>query len=147
ANRGAFENDGHSVGLNIHLPQEQYPNPYLTLSMDFRYFFVRKFMFMKHAVGFVIYPGGFGTMDELFEALTLLQTGKVASFPVVLVGKSFWGGLVDWLENTMMTEGCIDNDDRAIFTLVETAEEAADIITDHFRRSDFDHSHNYTLQE
>lgn len=135
ANKGAFENGGHSVGLNIHLPHEQHANPYLTLNMDFRYFFVRKFMFMKHAVGFVIYPGGYGTMDELFEALTLVQTGKAGPFPVVLVGKGFWSGLVDWLENTMLTCGCIDQGDRSIFSLVDTADEAAAIIIDHYRNN------------
>jgi len=134
SNRGAFEASGRSVGLNIQLPHEQSANVYQTISLDFRYFFVRKFMFMKHAVGFVIYPGGFGTMDELFEALTLLQTGKSELFPVVLVGKQYWQGLLDWLENTMLVEGCIDKNDFNLFTLVDSAEEAADIIIQHHKK-------------
>ena len=95
ANRGAYQQGGHSLGLNITLPHEQSANRYQNTSLSFRYFFVRKMMFVKHAVGFAIYPGGFGTMDELFEALTLVQTGKAAKFPIVLVGKDYWSGLMD----------------------------------------------------
>lgn len=135
ANRGAFENRGKSVGLNIQLPAEQSANQYQTISLDFRYFFVRKFMFLKHAVGFVIYPGGFGTMDELFEVLTLVQTRKVAHFPVVLVGQSYWQGLLDWMKQTMLTEhGCIGSEDLSLLKVVDTAEEAARLIMDCYRQ-------------
>ena len=103
-------------------------NNYQDISLDFRYFFVRKFLFVKHAVGFVIFPGGYGTMDELFEALTLVQTGKVDPFPIVLIGVSYWSGLIDWLQQTMLSEGCITQDDMELFHLVDTPEEAADIV-------------------
>lgn len=134
SNRGAFEAEGESVGLNIQLPHEQSANEYQTISLDFRYFFVRKFMFMKHAVGFVIFPGGFGTIDELFEALTLLQTGKSKTFPIVLVGKAYWQGMMDWIGSTMLNEGCISKDDLDLLTLVDSAEEAADIIIEHHKQ-------------
>ena len=127
-NRGAYQQGGRSIGLNITLPHEQHANHYQTMSMSFRYFFVRKLMFVKHAVGFVIYPGGFGTMDELFEALTLVQTGKAARFPIVLVGKDYWGGLMQWLEKTMLASGCIDRADYELLQLVDNADEAARII-------------------
>src|SRR5215217_6753368 len=104
ANRGAYEAGGISIGCNIELPFEQGTNAYVDVSVNFRYFFVRKTMFMKYAEGFVIFPGGFGTMDELFEALTLIQTGKVRNFPVILFGSSYWGGLLDWIRNTMLVE-------------------------------------------
>jgi uncharacterized protein (TIGR00730 family) len=128
ANRGAYQQGGKSVGLNVTLPHEQHANHYQSLSMSFRYFFVRKFMFVKHAVGFAIYPGGFGTMDELFEALTLVQTGKAARFPIVLVGKEYWSGLLDWLEKTMMASGCVDRKEMDLLHLVDNADEAAKII-------------------
>ena len=134
ANRGAYEVKGKSVGLNIKLPMEQSANPYQTIGLDFRYFFVRKFMFVKHAVGFVIYPGGFGTMDELFEALTLVQTGKVSPFPVVLVGKAFWQGMMVWLKDTMLAEGCISPEDFDLFSVVDTPEEAVAIIVEHWKK-------------
>lgn len=133
-NRGAHGQGALSIGLNITLPQEQIPNPYQDVSLYFRYFFVRKFMFMKHAVAFAIYPGGFGTLDEMFEALTLIQTAKSDAFPVVLVGRSYWQGLLDWLRSTMMPEGCIGEADMELMKVVDTAEEAADIIIAHFRR-------------
>lgn len=129
-NRGAYQQGGRSIGLNITLPHEQHANHYQTMSLSFRYFFVRKLMFVKHAVGFVIYPGGFGTMDELFEALTLVQTGKAAKFPIVLVGKDYWSGLMDWLEKTMLQSGCIDRNDFNLLQLVDNADEAARIIID-----------------
>ncbi|MCF8258397.1 MAG: TIGR00730 family Rossman fold protein [Flavobacteriales bacterium] len=127
ANKGAHRAGGRSVGLNIDLPHEQHSNPYIDRDklINFDYFFVRKLMFTKYSQGFVVLPGGFGTMDELFEALTLIQTGKVARFPVVLVGTKFYGGLVDWMRNTMMTEGNILPEDLDRFKLVDTAEEAA----------------------
>lgn len=102
ANRGAKNAGGRSIGLNIQLPHEQDPNPYQDLSIDFRYFFIRKFMFVKYASAYVIFPGGFGTLDELFEALTLIQTDKIKDFPVVLVGTDFWSGLLDWIRDTMV---------------------------------------------
>lgn len=131
ANKGAKDAGGVSIGLNITLPLEQAPNPYQTISLTFRYFFVRKLMFVKHAVGFVIMPGGFGTLDELFEALTLVQTGKVASFPIVLVNRDYWAGLVDWLKNRMLGDGNINQEDMALVQVVDTPEEAADIIKAH----------------
>ncbi len=133
ANRGAFEQGGNSVGLNIQLPHEQSANSYQTTSLEFRYFFVRKFMFVKHAVGFVIYPGGYGTMDELFEALTLVQTGKAGKFPIVLVGREYWQGLIDWMQSTMLEQGCIDESDLQLLKLVDNAEQAAQLISDYVR--------------
>src|SRR5690606_28046986 len=108
-----------AVGLNIQLPQEQQPNVYRDIALYFRYFFVRKFLFVKYAIGFVIFPGGFGTMDELFEALTLVQTGKVRPFPVVLVGTEYWRGLLDWMEATMQGNGCISDHELRLITLVD----------------------------
>ncbi len=134
ANRGAYQQGGRSVGLNITLPHEQSANHYQSTSLSFRYFFVRKLMFVKHAVGFAIYPGGFGTMDELFEALTLVQTGKAAKFPIVLVGKDYWGGLMDWLQNTMLASGCVDRKELDLLQLVDNADEAAKIIIDRHRK-------------
>src|SRR5438477_4838226 len=111
ANRGAHEAGGLSVGCNIELPHEQTVNPYVDVSVNFRYFFCRKTMFMKYAEGFVLFPGGFGTLDELFEALTLIQTGKVQRFPVVLFGSAYWRGLMDWIRERLLAEGKIDEDD------------------------------------
>ncbi|WP_226704465.1 TIGR00730 family Rossman fold protein [Microbulbifer elongatus] len=132
-NRGAFTHSGASIGLSIELPFEQVPNPYQDINLNFRYFFVRKFMFVKHAVGFIAMPGGYGTMDELFEALTLVQTQKVRRFPIVLVGKRYWSGLVDWMKDTVLERGCIDAADLQLFTLVDTVEEAAQIIIEYIR--------------
>lgn len=128
ANEGAFPTAACSIGLNIELPHEQGANRFQDLSLDFRYFFVRKLMFVKHAVGFVVFPGGFGTMDELFEALTLVQTGKIAPFPVVLFGVKYWQGLVDWLRETVLAEGCIDSGDLTCFYLTDSVDEAFDIV-------------------
>ena len=115
ANRGCREAGGLSVGCNIELPFEQGMNEYVDLGIDFRYFFVRKMMFVKYAEAFVVFPGGFGTLDELFEALTLIQTGKVHHFPVVLFGSSFWSGLADWLRQPVLAEGMIGPEDMALF--------------------------------
>lgn len=132
ANRGAYPEKGLSIGLNITLPKEQDANPYQDVGLSFRYFFVRKFMFVKHAVGFVIFPGGFGTLDELFEALTLVQTAKVGSpFPIVLVGEEYWQGLLDWLRQTVLVNNCISEEDLALFTVASNADEAADLILKH----------------
>lgn len=134
ANKGAYQNGSLSIGLNITLPHEQKPNNYQDISLSFRYFFVRKFMFMKHAIAFAIFPGGFGTLDEMFEALTLIQTEKSEPFPVVLVGKSYWQGLFTWLRETMLAKGCINENDLQLITLVDSADEAARIIIDHYRK-------------
>lgn len=131
ANKGAFEAGGKSVGLNIELPFEQFHNKYIDRDkiLEFDYFFVRKVMFMKYSQGFIVLPGGFGTMDELFEALTLIQTGKVARFPIVLVGKDYWSGLMDWVKDTMLNvEKNIKEDDLNLYRLVDTAEEATEHI-------------------
>jgi uncharacterized protein (TIGR00730 family) len=123
ANRGCQEASGVSIGCNIELPFEQGMNAYVDLGIDFRYFFVRKTMFMKYAEAFVVFPGGFGTLDELFEALTLIQTGKVIHFPVVLVGSSYWGPLQNWLRDTLLAEGKILATDLDIFTVVDDPQE------------------------
>ena len=115
ANRGCREAGGLSIGCNIELPFEQSMNPYVDLGVDFRYFFVRKMMFVKYAEGFVVFPGGFGTLDELFEALTLIQTGKVQHFPVVLFGSEYWSGLLDWLHRPVLAEGKVAADDLRLF--------------------------------
>lgn len=120
-----------SVGLNIELPHEQRPNPYLDLSLSFRYFFVRKLMFVKYAIGYVIFPGGFGTMDEFFESLTLIQTGKIRRFPVVLYGREYWEEMVDWMQRRMLGEGCIAEEDLELFHLVDAPEEALRILVAH----------------
>src|SRR5205823_13995314 len=114
ANRGAHEAGGLSIGCNIELPKEQALNPYVTISVNFRYFFCRKTMFMKYSEGFVLFPGGFGTLDELFEALTLIQTQKIKQFPLLLLGTDYWRGLFDWLRARVMGEGKIDNKDLAL---------------------------------
>ncbi len=126
ANKGAHAAGGKSVGLNIRLPFEQESNPYIDADklIMFSYFFVRKLMFIKYAQGFVVLPGGFGTMDELFEALTLIQTEKIGRFPIVLVGKEYYGGLVDWMKTTMIIEGNIGPEDLKFFNVAETADEA-----------------------
>ena len=129
ASKGAFEAGGPSVGLNIKLPMEQHPNPYQNVSLDFRYFFIRKVCFLKYAVALVAYPGGFGTLDEFFEAITLIQTRKVNPIPMVLVGKAFWQPMVDFFRNTMLLEyQTISEQDLNLFTLVDTPEEACDFI-------------------
>lgn len=133
-NKGAFHEGALSIGLNITLPQEQAPNAYQDISLSFRYFFVRKFMFIKHSIAFAILPGGFGTLDETFEALTLIQTEKTEPFPVVLIGREYWSGLVDWMRNTMLPHGCIGQKDMELFTVVDDEEEAARIIIAHYRK-------------
>lgn len=127
-NRGAHEAGGVSVGLGIELPFETGLNPYVGIGVDFRYFFARKVMFLRYAQGFVVLPGGFGTLDELFEALTLVQTGTVTRFPVVLVGREFWGPLVDWIRGTLAARGMISPEDVDLLTVVDTAQEAVDRI-------------------
>lgn len=129
ANKGAALAGGTSVGLGIELPFEQGTNEHLTMEVHFRYFFVRKLMFIKYAQAFVVLPGGFGTMDELFEAITLRQTHKISSFPIVLVGSHYWGGLVEWIRARMLADGMIDEADLAQLTLVDSAPEAVDAVT------------------
>jgi uncharacterized protein (TIGR00730 family) len=131
ANRGCQEGGGLSVGCNIELPHEQSLNPYVDLGVEFRYFFARKTMFVKYAEAFVILPGGFGTMDELFEALTLIQTGKVRHFPVVLVGTSYWGGLLDWIRSTLLANGMISPGDVELLRITDDPDEAIQIIQAH----------------
>ncbi|MEY5069695.1 MAG: hypothetical protein RLZ47_1557 [Bacteroidota bacterium] len=131
ANKGAYQAGGKSVGLNIELPFEQFHNKYIDRDklLEFDYFFVRKVMFMKYSQGFIVLPGGFGTLDEMFEALTLIQTGKIARFPIVLVGTAYWKGLIDWLKETMLLkEHNINEEDLNLFRLVDTAEDAAEHI-------------------
>ena len=131
ANKGAFEGEGTSVGLNIVLPFEQHSNPYIDhdKNINFDYFFVRKVMFVKYSQGFIVMPGGFGTLDELFEALTLIQTDKIGRFPIILVGRAFWGGLVDWIKATLLEmEHNISPQDLSLFAVVDTAQEAVDEI-------------------
>jgi len=128
ANKGAAQAGGKSVGLHIHLPNEQRPNKYANVRLDFKYFFIRKVMFVKYAVAYVIVPGGFGTLDELFEALTLIQTQRIKSFPVVLLDSSYWNGLVGWMKDIVLKARCISPSDLDIFSLVDTPEEAVRII-------------------
>ncbi len=136
ANKGAAEAGGRSIGLNIELPMEQIPNPYQNVALEFRYFFVRKVMFLKYAHGFIVFPGGFGTMDEFFESLVLIQTLKQASFPVILMCSDYWGGLIDWIKEKMLNEhGYISPEDMDVFTMVDEPEAAVEIIAN-FRESE-----------
>jgi uncharacterized protein (TIGR00730 family) len=127
-NRGAVDGGGTSVGCNIELPFEQGMNEFVEIAVDFRYFFVRKMMFVKYASAFVIFPGGFGTLDELFESLTLIQTGKIHNFPVVLFGASYWQGLIEWLHGTMLAEGKISRDDLKLLIVTDSIDEAVETI-------------------
>ena len=128
ANRGAFEAGKVSVGCNIELPFEQVPNPYLTKSLTFKYFMVRKTMFIKYSNAYIIFPGGFGTMDELFEALTLIQTRKIRNFPVVLFGSQYWRGLLQWITSTMLNEKYINPEDLGLIHLTDSPGDAVDFI-------------------
>jgi len=131
ANKGAFGHGGQSVGLNIELPFEQSPNHTQDISLSFRYFFVRKLMFVKYSMGYVVFPGGFGTLDEFFEALTLIQTKKILDFPVILYGTSFWSGLIDWIKAEVLQQGCISKEDLDLFYVVDSPEEVLPIIQRH----------------
>lgn len=133
ANRGALEGGGQSIGLNIDLPHEQAPNPYQSLSLDFKYFFVRKVMLVKYSTAFVIFPGGFGTLDELFEALTLIQTHKIKPFPVYLVGVEYWRGLLQWLQGTLLRNGTISEQDMHLFKVVDDISTIPDEIEQYYR--------------
>ncbi len=133
ANKGAYQAGGVSVGLNISLPMEQDPNPYQTHELTFNYFFCRKVMFVKYAKAFVIFPGGFGTMDEFFESLTLIQTLKIEPFPVVCYGTKFWSGLIDWMRHSMRDKfKTIGGDDLGLFRMTDDIDEAVEIVQGHF---------------
>ncbi|MCG8616262.1 MAG: TIGR00730 family Rossman fold protein [Desulfobacterales bacterium] len=132
ANKGAREKDGESVGLIIKLPFEEKGNPYLTTEVEFDYFFVRKVMFVKYAQAYIIMPGGLGTLDELFETLTLVQTGRIRKMPVILMGNGFWEGLMDWISNRLQAEGLISPEDMDLFHLVDEPEEALKIVQDFY---------------
>jgi uncharacterized protein (TIGR00730 family) len=137
ANKGAYNAGGASVGLNIELPFEQHDNPYIDndKSIDFDYFFVRKVMFVKYSQGFVVMPGGFGTLDELFEAITLIQTHKIGKFPIILVGKKFWSGLVDWIKETLLdSHNNISKADLNLLNIVETENEIIEILNDFYEK-------------
>jgi hypothetical protein len=129
ANKGAVEGGGLSIGCNIELPFEQGTNKFVKRSINFKFFFVRKTMFAKYSMAFVVFPGGFGTMDELFEALTLIQTGKVKHFPVVLFGTAYWSGLIEWLKDTVAREGKIDNKDLLLFQITDDPREVVRVIS------------------
>ena len=136
ANKGATRGDGKSVGLNIELPFEQTSNPYIDSDklINFDYFFVRKVMFVKYAQGFIVLPGGFGTLDETFEALTLIQTQKIGKFPVILVGKDFWSGLIDWIQNVLLKqEQTISPEDMILISIVDTPQEAVNEINNFYK--------------
>jgi uncharacterized protein (TIGR00730 family) len=129
ANKGAFEAGGVSIGLNISLPHEQDANPYTNFPLNFKYFFVRKVMLMKYSSGFICMPGGFGSMDELFESLTLIQTERVRPFPIALVGSEFWNGLVQWIEDRLLAQGNISKEDLALFKVLDDVDEIIEYIT------------------
>lgn len=134
ANLGATEGPSSSVGLNIELPHEQLSNPYLDIDLNFRYFFTRKFMLIRYAIGFAIYPGGFGTIDELFELLTLVQTGKLMNRPVVLVGDKFWRGLYDWLQQEVASRGYVSASDLELLVVVPDAVAASELLLPYYAR-------------
>ena len=131
ANKGAFSAGGTSVGLNIELPFEQHMNAYTNVHINFRYFFIRKVMFLKYAMSWVIMPGGFGTLDELSEALVLIQTRRIKPFPIIFLGKAFWGGLVDWFRESLLARGFLSAEDLELFTVMDTPEEAVAFIRRH----------------
>lgn len=135
SNKGAQEGKNLSIGCNIELPFEQFANPYLDISLDFHYFFVRKTMFVKYSTAFIIFPGGFGTLDEMFEALTLIQTKKVSHFPVILYGKKYWGGLLDWIRDTMAPEGKISPEDLNLIHVCDDPAEIRDIVEQAYEAS------------
>jgi uncharacterized protein (TIGR00730 family) len=138
ANKGAFYGKSPSVGLNIQLPHEQSNNPYQNISQTFQHFFARKVMFVKFAHAYVVMPGGFGTLDELMEALTLVQTGKTRRMPIILVGKAFWGGMVDWFRSALLEEKVISPDDMNLIQLIDNPEEIVSAIFKHYETSGFE---------
>ncbi len=138
ANKGAFPGLSPSVGLNIKLPHEQTTNPYQEISLDFKHFFMRKVMFVKYASAYVVMPGGFGTLDELLEAMTLVQTGKSLRIPIILVGSKFWGGLVDWFRQTLITERMIEAEDMGLIQLIDDPHEVVAAIFKHYETRGFE---------
>ena len=137
ANKGAFAGIAPSVGLNIELPFEQSGNDFQDIGLSFKYFFMRKVMFVKYASAYVVMPGGFGTLDELMEALTLVQTGKARKIPIILVGTAFWGGLIDWLKNTLIAEGMALPEDMHLFQVIDDPKQIVDAIFRHYESSGF----------
>lgn len=135
ANRGARDARGPSIGCNITLPSEQHPNPYLDRFVEFRYFFVRKVMLVKYSYAFIVCPGGFGTLDELFEAVTLIQTGKIKDFPIILMGTDYWAPMLDFIRDRMLREKCVSPQDLGLLTLTDSPEEACDRIADAAQRN------------
>ena len=133
ANRGAMQGKGKSVGLNIEIPAEQHPNKYQDISLSFRYFFIRKLMFVKYSFAFIIFPGGFGTMDELFEALTLSQTKRIGIFPIILLGRSYWKGLVDWMKTTLLKNNAIETEDISLISIVDDIDEICSILNKYIK--------------
>jgi len=136
ANKGAHIAGGKSVGLNINLPHEQNANPYIDPDklLDFDYFFTRKLMFMRYSQGYVVMPGGFGTLDEMFEAITLIQTHKLVKFPIVMIGKDYWGGLIDWINEKMLKDALISLEDMDIFSVVDKIEDAVEVIDNFYKK-------------
>ena len=135
ANKGAFENGGRSVGCNIELPFEQHHNPYINKLVSFHYFFIRKVMFLRYAAAVVVMPGGFGTLDEMFETFTLVQTNKIEPCPVVLVGREFWGGLLEWIDKTLCKDNAyIEKADMSLYHVVDTPEEALEVIAKYYKK-------------
>jgi uncharacterized protein (TIGR00730 family) len=137
ANKGAFAGKSPSVGLNIRLPHEQHANPYQNITLTFQHFFARKVMFVKYAKAYVCMPGGFGTLDELVEALTLIQTGKSTRIPIILVHAPFWSGLIEWFKETLVADGVIDTSDLELFSVVNSADEVLDVIFRYYEESGF----------
>lgn len=137
-NKGAFAGKSPSIGLNIQLPHEQSPNQYQDISYTFNHFFARKYMFVRFATAYVVMPGGFGTLDELMEALTLVQTGKTGKIPIILVCSAFWGGLIDWFKQTLVTEGCISADDINLIQLIDAPHEVVNAIFRHYEARGFE---------
>jgi hypothetical protein len=135
ANKGTKKAGGQSIGLNIQIPSEQKPNKYVDLLLDFRYFFVRKVMFVKYAKAFVIMPGGYGTLDEFSEAINLIQTERIPEFPVVLFGREYWKGMLDWLKDTVLKNGAISKEDLDIFTVVDTPKEVVNVIKKFYEKA------------
>jgi len=140
ANKGAFKGKSTSIGLNITLPHEQVSNPYQDISLNFRHFFARKVMFVKYATAYVVMPGGFGTLDELAEILTLVQTGKTRKIPIILINESFWSGLLDWFKNSMLTAGTIAEEDLGLIQICETPDEVLKTIFDYYEHRGFEPS-------
>lgn len=134
ANRGAAESKGRSVGLNIELPLEQKPNPFTNIPIDFRYFFARKVCFVKYSTAFIFMPGGYGTLDEFFEVSTLVQTRRISNFPLILFGRSFWSGLLNWIKSTVKTNGMISTGDLDFFSITDDPKEAVNIILEYLQR-------------